>query len=54
MEGERPNRPQEQDLTDPVWEMTERCWQEDPVLRPRMKEAVAVLREWQAFLPLKH
>ena len=52
MEGERPDRPQERDLTGPVWDMTELCWQEDPVLRPRMKEVVAILREQQVFHPL--
>ena len=46
MEGERPDRPQERDLTDTVWDMTKRCWQEDPVLRPRMEGVVATLREW--------
>ena len=54
MEGERPNRPQEQDLSDPIWDMTKRCWKEDPVLRPRMEEVVAILRERQVFLLLKH
>ena len=52
MEGERPDRPHEQDLTDPVWDTTVRCWQEDPVLRPRMKEVAAILREWCIFLSL--
>ena len=49
MEGERPDRPNEQDLTDSVWDTTVRCWQEDPVLRPRMKEVAATLREWCVF-----
>ena len=49
MEGERPDRPQERDLTNPVWDMTVRCWQEDPVLRPRVERVVVTLREWQVF-----
>ena len=49
MEGERPDRPREQDLTNPVWDTTVRCWQEDPVLRPRMKEVAATLHEWCVF-----
>ena len=44
MEGERPARPHEQDLTHPVWDTTVRCWQEDPVLRPRMEKVVTILR----------
>ena len=54
MEGERPNRPQDQNLSDPIWDMTKRCWKEDPVLRPRMEEVVTILRERQVFFPLKH
>ena len=33
--------------------MTTRCWQQDPVRRPKMAEVVATLREWQVFLPLQ-
>ena len=51
---ELPDRPQQQDLTDPVWDMTVRCWQHEPDRRPKMTEAVATLREWQAFLSLVH
>ena len=47
MEGERPARPQERDLTDSVWDMTVRCWQEDPVLRPRIERVVTIQREGQ-------
>ena len=52
MEGERPDRPQEPDLNDLVWDMTKRCWQEDPVLRPRMERVVATLDEGQVSLSL--
>ena len=54
MGRERPDRPQEQDLTDPVWDMTVQCWQHDPDRRPKMMQVVATLREWQAFLSLEH
>ena len=50
IQRELPDRPQAQDLTDPVWEMTVRCWEHEPGSRPRMTEVVATLREWQAFL----
>ena len=46
MKGDRPDRPQDQGLTDPVWDITVRCWQEDPVLRPKISEVVATLRKW--------
>ena len=51
---ELPDRPQEPDLTDPVWDMTLRCWQHEPDLRPTMTEVVATLRERQVFLSLGH
>jgi hypothetical protein len=46
---ERPDRPQEQDLTDSVWDITVWCWQQDPIRRPEMKKVVTILREWQVF-----
>ena len=48
MDGERPNRPQEGQelgLTDSVWDMTVRCWDQDPVQRPAMTEVVRLLRK---------
>ena len=51
---ELPDRPQEQDLTDSVWDMTVRCWQHEPDSRPKMTEVVATLREWQVFPSLEH
>ena len=49
---ELPDRPQAQDLTDPVWDMTLRCWQHEPDRRPKTTEVVATLREWQVFSSL--
>ena len=49
---ELPDRPQEQDLTDQVWDMTVQCWQYEPDCRPKMMEVVATLREWQVLLSL--
>lgn len=47
--GGRPARPQgaqKLGLTDPVWEMTLRCWQQDPAHRPTVTEVVRLLHEW--------
>ena len=46
MDSHRPARPQEGQelgLTDSVWEMTVRCWDQDPAQRPMMSEVVGVL-----------
>ena len=54
MNRELPDRPREQDLTDPVWDMTVQCWHHNPDSRPKMTQVVATLREWQVFLSLEH
>ena len=50
--SERPDRPQDPDLSDQVWDMTVRCWRQDPARRPKMKKVVATLQKWQVFLSL--
>ena len=48
MNGDRPPRPYEAcelGLTDPVWKMTESCWQQPPEDRLRAFEVVDLLRE---------
>ena len=48
MGGKRPARPQEGQelgLTDSMWDMTVRCWHQDPAQRPMMTEVVGLLRE---------
>jgi len=52
MGGERPARPpdaQELGLTDSVWNMTCKCWRQDPARRPTVTEVVGLLREWSVF-----
>ena len=52
MDGSRPARPQGVQglgLTDSVWDMTVRCWNQDPVRRPTMTEVVRLTREWPVF-----
>ena len=50
--GKLPARPQEArelGLTDSAWNMTVRCWRQDPSQRPAMMEVVRLLREWPVF-----
>ena len=52
IDGERPARPREAQglgLTDSIWNMMVRCWDQDPAQRPTMREAVRILREWPVF-----
>jgi len=52
MSGERPSRPQgaqELGLVDSVWDMTLRCWQQDPASRPTITEVVGLLRQQSVF-----
>jgi serine/threonine protein kinase len=44
-DGERPDRPQDPDLTDSVWDMTRTCWCHDPAHRPTISKVVEILRE---------
>ena len=48
MGGERPGRLQEGQelgLTDSMWDVVVRCWNQDPVQRPLMTEVVGLLRK---------
>ena len=47
----RPREVQGLGLTDSVWNMTVRCWNQDPAQRPTIREVVRLLREW-SVLPL--
>ena len=54
IDGERPPRPQEAQglgLTGSVWDLTVRCWDQDPVWRPTATEVVRPLREWLVISP---
>lgn len=49
MNGQRPDRPekgQELGLKDSVWDMTVRCWDQDPAQRPTMAEVTGFLHEF--------
>lgn len=50
--GVRPDRPfeaQELGLADPIWNMTVKCWQQDPARRPTITAVVGLLREWSVI-----
>ena len=52
IDGKRPARPRGAEklgLTDSVWDMTVRCWRQDPAHRPTMAKVVRLLREWPVF-----
>ena len=43
-DGARPPRPSHPDLTDDLWELTERCWDADPRRRPEISAVLKTLR----------
>ena len=45
MDGERPARPEAQELTDSMWDMVVQCWDQDPARRPTMTEVIGHLHE---------
>ena len=42
--GKRPERPAHSSLTDNLWDLNQRCWDQEPLLRPRITEVVCYLR----------
>jgi len=42
--GDRPPRPVHPAFTDELWELVQRCWSQNPQLRPNISEVVGVLR----------
>ena len=43
MSGKRPCRPNHPNFTDELWVLTQRCWDQDPQLRPEASEVLEVL-----------
>jgi len=43
LSGKRPARPTDESLTDALWEMVKRCWNDDPKSRPGISEVVDCL-----------
>jgi len=44
LDGKRPARPTHPSLTNKLWALMERCWNQDPLLRPEMSEVLETLR----------
>ena len=42
-QGKRPERPKHPDFTENLWTLIQRCWDEDPHLRPEASEVVHAL-----------
>jgi len=42
-QGKRPQRPTHPDFTENLWALIQRCWDEDPQLRPKASEIVQAL-----------
>jgi len=43
VQGDRPPRPTHPTFTEGLWSLTQRCWGEDPQLRPEASEVLQVL-----------
>ena len=43
LRGERPNQPTHPAFTENLWTLVQRCWDQDPNLRPKASEALQVL-----------
>ena len=44
IDGRRPSRPNHSNFTDDVWVLMQRCWDQDPHMRPEVSEVSEVLR----------
>ena len=45
--GEHPPRPNHPDLTDALWRLMQRCWAQEPHLRPEMAQVLQVFNNPQ-------
>jgi len=44
LSGKRPERPTHPSLTDELWDLIQRCWDQEPQLRPGISEVVSYLQ----------
>ena len=45
MNGERPGRPNHVDFTEPLWALTQGCWNKDARARPKIRMVLKVLKD---------
>ena len=54
MSGKRPSRPTHPALANPLWALIQRCWDQDPHLRPEVSEVLRVLFDLESvFHPFR-
>ena len=50
MDGERPRQPNCSGITELLWALIQRCWDEEARSRPEMREVITVLGEVSVFI----
>jgi len=53
MDGKRPRRPANLIFGDRLWALAQRCWSQDPRLRPDILEVLQVLRRRLVAPPVR-
>ena len=51
LRGERPNQPTHPAFTEDLWALVQRCWDQDPYLRPEVAEVLDILRSSSTSRP---
>jgi len=47
--GQRPERPDHPEFTNPLWKLTQRCWDQEARNRPKIQDVIKALKELQSF-----
>jgi hypothetical protein len=45
IDGEHPERPDHPGLTETLWKLTQRCWDKETRLRPKMGDMISALKK---------
>jgi len=45
MSGQRPGRPDHPDFAEPLWGLTQRCWDQKAQNRPKIQDVIKALKE---------
>jgi len=43
--GQRPGKPGHPEFTDPLWELTQRCWDQKAQNRPKIQDVIKALKD---------